>query len=450
MDHGEPHWRTNSSFSPPVSRRWDCSLHSDGLSHGTRRAPFVGSSVSSHSKGSRRNVNTRHYRNHHHSMSDGALSYNGSPSDSFPPPRWTPPVQRYDHREFSTPAGGARVDTSMPLQYNEGRFPVGVSSKSNSFGSASPFSESSQWASTSKQPIFYPSRNLSGRRSFMSKPVYPLVFRNPVSDCEAMEPTDGSIGGKMAHTNSHSISTNSSLSPDLKFHKILTELQKMEVSPEPGASSRREGFRWSNASSYYDFGFEGEAIDIMEHISEKNSRSPYDSDRCQKCGLCERFLWQKSPWSSCRIVKNGDLPIAGVLPCGHVFHAECLEETTPKGQVHEPPCPLCLKGASGEGSMTFPELQLARRSVQKSQGFNFNISNRAGSSSSPTLNRYQSLPVPRQGSSSIKDHFKKRFSFKGKIGKDIFGAKVFGKNASSSSSSSSQHETHNQFGRFRT
>ncbi|KAJ0988430.1 hypothetical protein J5N97_006786 [Dioscorea zingiberensis] len=32
MDHGEPHWRTNSSFSPPLSRRWDCSLHSDGLS----------------------------------------------------------------------------------------------------------------------------------------------------------------------------------------------------------------------------------------------------------------------------------------------------------------------------------------------------------------------------------------------------------------------------------
>lgn len=106
MDHGEPHWRTNSSFSPPFSRRWDCSLHSDGLSHGIRRAPFVGSSLSSHGKGSRRNTNPRHYQNHHHSMSDGALSYNGSPSDSYPPPRWTSPAQRYDQREFSTPAGG--------------------------------------------------------------------------------------------------------------------------------------------------------------------------------------------------------------------------------------------------------------------------------------------------------------------------------------------------------
>ncbi|KAM0953875.1 putative transcription factor C2H2 family [Dioscorea sansibarensis] len=443
MDHGEPHWRTNSSFSPPFSRRWDCSLHSDGLSHGTRRAPFVGSSLSSHGKGSRRNMNPRHYQNHHHSMSDGALSYNGSPSDSFPPPRWTSPAQRYDQREFSTQAGGTRADTSMLLHYNEGRFPGGVSSKSNSFGSASPFSEYGHWASTSKQPIIYPSRNLSGRRSFMSKPVYPLVFRNPVSDGEATEPLDGSIGGKTGHLNSNSTSTNSSLSPDLKFHKILTELQKMEASPEPGASSRREGFRWSNASSYYDFGFEGDAIDIMEHISEKPSRSPYDSARYQKCGICDRFLWQKSPWSSSRIVKSGDLPVTGVLPCGHVFHAECLEETTPKAQVHEPPCAVCLKGDNDEGSALCLEPQLTRKSVQRSHGFNFNTSNHAGGSSSPALNRYQSVPVPRQESSSIKDHFKKRFSFKGKIGRDIFGTKVFGRTAPS-------HDNRNQLGRFRT
>lgn len=277
----------------------------------------------------------------------------------------------------------------------------------------------------------------------MSKPVYPLAFRNPVSDGEATEPLDGSIGGKTGHLNSNSTSTNSSLSPDLKFHKILTELQKMEASPEPGASSRRDGFRWSNASSYYDFGFEGDAIDVMEHISEKPSRSPYDSARYQKCGLCERFLWQKSPWSSSRIVKNGDLPITGVLPCGHVFHAECLEETTPKAQVHEPPCAVCLKGDNDEGSTSFFEPQLTRKSIQRSHGFNFTTSNHAGSSSGPALNRYQSLPVPRQGSSSIKDHFKKRFSFKGKIGKDIFGAKVFGRTAPS-------HDNRNQFGRFRT
>jgi hypothetical protein len=45
-------------------------------------------------------------RNHHHSVSDGALSYMGSPAESLPPARWTPSVQRFDLGEFSTPAGG--------------------------------------------------------------------------------------------------------------------------------------------------------------------------------------------------------------------------------------------------------------------------------------------------------------------------------------------------------
>lgn len=44
--------------------------------------------------------------NHHHSVSDGALSYSGSPSDFLQARRWTPCVHRYDLGEFSTPAGG--------------------------------------------------------------------------------------------------------------------------------------------------------------------------------------------------------------------------------------------------------------------------------------------------------------------------------------------------------
>lgn len=106
MDPSEPHWRMNSSFSPPLSRRWDCRYQSDGLPNRIHDAPLYGSSISSHSKGSRSGFGSDQYQNHHHSASDGALSYLGSPSDNLQGTRWTPSVRRFDLGEFSTPAGG--------------------------------------------------------------------------------------------------------------------------------------------------------------------------------------------------------------------------------------------------------------------------------------------------------------------------------------------------------
>ncbi|ONK62773.1 uncharacterized protein A4U43_C07F7990 [Asparagus officinalis] len=402
MDRIEPHWRINSSFSPPLPRRWDCQFHPDGLSRVTNGPVIYESSASSQSRGSRNMVSSEPLPSHYHSVSDGALSYYGSPSDNHQAPRWTPPVQRYDLGEFSTPSGGARPEASVFSRRNERRFTSRVPSVSSSLSSPSPFSESSQWASTSK-PIFIPPSHFSGRRSFMSKPVYPLVYPNPVSDAEIYRSTT---------------TPRYTFSPDLKFHKSLTQLQRMEASPDPNtSSSRREGFRWSNASSY-DFGFDGDTVDITEHIGLETLSSPCtDSSMHQRCGLCEKPLWHKSPWSARRIVRSNDMPVTGVLACGHVFHAECLEETTPKSQINEPPCPVCQKTVGGgDRSISFSEpLQVTLRSV------------RAGSSSNANVDLSQSLPMPRRGGSMVKNQFKKRF-FKGKkMGKDIF--------ASSSSSS---------------
>ena len=110
FDPNDPHWRTNSSFSPPLSRRWDCRFQSDGVSIGD---PVYHSSLSSNSKGSRSRVSSDQYPNHHHSVSDGALSYFGSPAESFQAPRWTPPVQKFN-LEFATPsAGGNSIPTSL-------------------------------------------------------------------------------------------------------------------------------------------------------------------------------------------------------------------------------------------------------------------------------------------------------------------------------------------------
>lgn len=37
------------------------------------------------------------------------------------------------------------------------------------------------------------------------------------------------------------------------------------------------------------------------------------------------------------------MPVTGVLPCQHVFHAECLDQSTSKAQRNDPPCPICTK-----------------------------------------------------------------------------------------------------------
>ncbi|CAN6287813.1 unnamed protein product [Urochloa humidicola] len=444
MDPTEPRWRTNSSFSPPTSRRWDCRYSSDGLPHRVHDAPndhppYV-SSLSSHSKGSRSAFGSDQYLNHHHSVSDGALSYFGSPADSLQAPRWTPSLQRFDLGEFSTPAGGSRQETSDYPQSSERQLTA-----TSSFSSASPFSESSQLALSSKQPAPYLPRNQMGRRSFMSKPVYPLVFRNPVSETEASRMPEVTNAGRATPSDDSQASPlwhRSLASPELKFHNALSELGKMEASPEPNTSSRREGFRWSNASSY-DFGYDGDAIDISDHVSIdiESQRSPTNSVRFIKCGLCERFLCQKSPWTSNRIVRNTDMPVAAVLPCRHVFHADCLEESTPKTEVHEPPCPLCTRAPDDEGHVSFSEpLHVALRSARR----NLSLGGGAGGSSSSDANpphsdhglkRNHSAIVPRHsGSSLFRNRFKKQFPFKARLGKDLFSGRVFNKVGSSSTS----------------
>ncbi|KAB2047962.1 hypothetical protein ES319_A13G081900v1 [Gossypium barbadense] len=103
------------------------------------------------------------------------------------------------------------------------------------------------------------------------------------------------------------------------------------------AMPQRDAHRWSSASSSND------VADISEPFeSVIFGRSCVPSNGF-KCGLCERFLSQRSPWSARRIVRSKDMPVAGVLSCGHTFHAECLEQTTQKARIRDPPCPVCAK-----------------------------------------------------------------------------------------------------------
>lgn len=390
MSHDEPHWRTNSSFSPAL-RIWDCRLHSDSLLHGSTVGAQHGSSISSNSRESRSRVGSGRYSNHHHVASDSMLSCSGSPCDNIHVPRWTSQIPKFNLGEAdASNAGGSMSQTTWYPHTIDGQYAVKVAA-SPSIGSPSSLSESNHLESTSKQPFGFSHRNFPSRRPYMSKAVYPLVFRNPVSeDSESHGYADTNSVGKLTPSDNHlspvSIPDNSS-STEQKFQETLFDLQR---SPDPSGSSRREGFRYSSASSH-DLGFDGERLDVAENMGMGSLRFPFGPPVSnQKCGFCGKQLWQKSPWSSYRIVKGGDMPIAGVLGCGHVFHAECLEQVTPKNQIHEPPCPLCLKtiGAVEESSSSVSEpLQMALAALRRSRGVTLSEPQRNDETSSDMKDR---------------------------------------------------------------
>ncbi|CAI0405988.1 unnamed protein product [Linum tenue] len=42
------------------------------------------------------------------------------------------------------------------------------------------------------------------------------------------------------------------------------------------------------------------------------------------------------------------MPVAGILSCRHFFHAECLDQITPKLHKSDPPCPICSRFEEGD------------------------------------------------------------------------------------------------------
>lgn len=81
----------------------------------------------------------------------------------------------------------------------------------------------------------------------------------------------------------------------------------------------------------------------MERIRVgKPAHSAPVSTPSETCGVCSRTLSQRSPWSSNRMVGSAtDCAVVGVLVCGHVYHAECLEQATPESLRQDPSCPQC-------------------------------------------------------------------------------------------------------------
>ncbi|KAG8088273.1 hypothetical protein GUJ93_ZPchr0010g7849 [Zizania palustris] len=195
----------------------------------------------------------------------------------------------------------------------------GISGQQNSGGSTSSRSDGSEYDTVPKSYSSTP-RNFPSRRSFLSKPIHPLSFPE-----HALE----------GHETDHHVANASSSNPMPSEFKAIEEIRSSALM-DYASGSHGESTNWSAASSM-------DLADLSERPDAERF-GPLRSNNIMertKCDLCERLLSKRSPWGSRRIIRTGDLPVAGVLQCCHVFHAECLERTTPKGQKHDPPCPAC-------------------------------------------------------------------------------------------------------------
>ncbi|XP_022776837.1 uncharacterized protein LOC111318328 isoform X2 [Durio zibethinus] len=225
-----------------------------------------------------------------------STSSNSKESRAWGPQQTPPAIQEITLDDYETAMRRDCVVGQLPFASIVER--TSTNADSGVFNSS--HSDSSESEPMVKPLCFSSHRNLSNRRYFMSKPIHPLSFPMGTTTTEA---SDSTVAG---------------FSDD-------------------AATPQRDAHRWSSASSSNDF------VDVSEPFeSEIFGRSCVLSDGF-KCGLCERFLSQRSPWSSRRIVRSSDMPVAGVLSCRHVFHAECLEQTTPKTSKSDPPCPMCVK-----------------------------------------------------------------------------------------------------------
>ncbi|XP_010539876.1 PREDICTED: uncharacterized protein LOC104813811 isoform X2 [Tarenaya hassleriana] len=110
----------------------------------------------------------------------------------------------------------------------------------------------------------------------------------------------------------------------------------MNAFSELVASSQRE--RWSFDSEHLDSG--------QRKLSGYSSRFSYSPVDHQTCGACSKLLTERS------YIANYELPIAAVLACGHVYHAECLETMTTETEKYDPICPICTIGEERVAKMS--------------------------------------------------------------------------------------------------
>ncbi|XVF45333.1 hypothetical protein PTKIN_Ptkin02bG0197500 [Pterospermum kingtungense] len=258
-------------------------------------------------------------------------SEDGSSTESFQSRMWKKSLTSEGTAvQMRTPASDQSISRNISVDVNLEQVKESVESPSASYPSpklslslpsasslaTSPLSSRSHVHPTSstttrwplKSPVHHLLRQVSDNRilGLKSPNRYLVGEERLVMPSWSNESTEGSCGGSSDHA----------------FSELMVTSRKERWSFE----SDRQGFHLENGSK----------------SSGRNSASP--SVDLQTCGVCTKLLSEKSLWSSHKIIISNELSAVAVLSCGHVYHAECLENMTPEIDKYDPACPICTLG----------------------------------------------------------------------------------------------------------
>ncbi|KAM3321370.1 putative protein isoform X1 [Capsicum chacoense] len=81
-----------------------------------------------------------------------------------------------------------------------------------------------------------------------------------------------------------------------------------------------------------------EAVDAAPSLLATNATS--HNVKKQLCGLCQKRLRKKRDILDSTL-SSSEPSVVAVLVCGHLYHADCLEDRTHHEDATDPPCPIC-------------------------------------------------------------------------------------------------------------
>ncbi|XP_058087125.1 uncharacterized protein LOC131234336 [Magnolia sinica] len=313
---GSEYSHRNIRYSPSWSFRWESRTHNqDGMDN---HAQF--SRGDSHSAG----------------LEIEAISDAGSPVGDGQMPTWQKSVSEGTSKNFRTGASDPSMGSNNSSEEN-------FLTKSRAAPNASGLKLSGSVPSTSSSSMFkaepsssrshsHPTDQTPSRRARRS-PGYQLSRQ--VSDSRIplfKSQNDNSISeGRnsfvlSACSNDLTLGSHDGSSDGWSIMHTFSELV---------ATSQRE--RWS---------FDSENMSSGHGKVSRSNSQPLSSPSIdlQACGICSKLLTERSSFSSQKIVANNELSVVAVLVCGHVYHAECLDNMTPETDKYDPSCPLCMVG----------------------------------------------------------------------------------------------------------
>lgn len=148
--------------------------------------------------------------------------------------------------------------------------------------------------------------------------------------------------------------------PSLK--SSFNSLSNISRSPDPLHSpSNNSSDGWSMRTFSQLVGSTSQR-DLGSSFNSSAAITRMPSPDLQSCMVCSRVLNERSPFSAQKIISAQENPLIAVLPCGHVYHADCLDNITIEVDRYDPSCPICNYGEKF-GSKFAGKIRVSRNAV---------------------------------------------------------------------------------------